>query len=107
MGVIQSYMFDGDATEYASLPDRVGAMRQHIHDKLFPGLTPDEVAATAEKVWQDDPWVEGGWAWTGREEMRGPFQAKGGPRGACTSRASFALDRLDDHRDRVGRARRR
>ncbi|WP_375160833.1 FAD-dependent oxidoreductase [Bradyrhizobium sp. RDT46] len=77
MGMIQSYMFDVDASEYASLPDRIGAMRQHIHDKLLPGLTPDQVAAAAEKVWQDDSWVEGGWAWTGLNEMGGPFQARG------------------------------
>lgn len=77
MGMIQSYMFDVDATEYASLPDRVGAMRRHIHDKLLPGLTEDQVVAAAEKLWQDDPWVEGGWAWTGLEEMAGPFQARG------------------------------
>jgi monoamine oxidase len=77
MGMIQSYMFDVDASEYASLPDRIGAMRQHIHDKLLPGLTPDQVVAAAEKVWQDDPWVEGGWAWTGLEELAGLFQARG------------------------------
>jgi monoamine oxidase len=77
MGMIQSYMFDADATKYASLPDRVGTMRQHVQDKLLPGLTQDQVVAAAEKIWQNDPWVEGGWAWSGREEMRGPFQARG------------------------------
>jgi monoamine oxidase len=77
MGMIQSYMFDVDASAYASLPDRVEAMRQHIHRKLLPGLTQDQVVAAAEKVWQDDPWVEGGWAWSGRQEMAGLFQARG------------------------------
>lgn len=77
MGMIQSYMFDADASEYASLPDRIGATRQHIHDKLLPGLTQSQVVAAAEKVWQDDPWVEGGWAWTGLEELGGAFQARG------------------------------
>jgi monoamine oxidase len=65
MGMIQAYMFDTDASEYASLPDRIMAMRRHIGDKLLPGLTEDEVVAAAEKVWQEDPWVEGGWAWAG------------------------------------------
>jgi monoamine oxidase len=77
MGMIQSYMFDTDATEYSSLPYRVGAMRRHISDKLLPGLSQHQVVAAAEKVWQDDPWVEGGWAWSGRGEMRGRFQARG------------------------------
>jgi monoamine oxidase len=77
MGMIQSYMFDGDATEYASLPDRLAEARQHIQDKLLPGLTPAQVIAAAEKVWQDDPWVEGGWAWTGLGELGGAFEARG------------------------------
>jgi monoamine oxidase len=77
MGMIQSYMFDVDATRYASLPHRVEAMRRHVRDKLLPGLTRDQVVVAAEKVWQDDPWVEGGWAWSGRGEMRGLFQARG------------------------------
>jgi monoamine oxidase len=77
MGMLQSYMFDADASEYASLPDRIGAVRQHIHDRLLPGLIPDQMVAAAEKIWQNDPWVEGGWAWTGLEELGGSFQARG------------------------------
>jgi monoamine oxidase len=76
-GMIQSYMFDVDATRYASLPGRVGAMRRYINDNLLPGLSRHQVVAAAEKVWQDDPWVEGGWAWSRRGEMRGRFQARG------------------------------
>jgi monoamine oxidase len=81
MGMIQSYMFDADATDYAAMPNRVETMRQHIHDNLLPGLTSNQVVAAAEKVWQEDPWVEGGWAWTGLAEMEGPFQARGRPEG--------------------------
>lgn len=76
MGMIHSYMFDVEASEYASMPDRINAMRQNIGDKLLPGLTPDQVIATADKVWQDDPWVGGGWGWTGLNEMRSMYQAR-------------------------------
>jgi monoamine oxidase len=76
MGMIHSYMFDVEASRYASLPDRIGAMRQHINDKLLPGLTLDQVVATADKAWQDDPWVEGGWSWTGVNEMRALHHAR-------------------------------
>ena len=77
MGMIHSYMFDTDATEYASMPGRIDAMRRHIGDTMLPGLTSGQVVATAEKVWQDDPWVEGGWAWTGLGELGGAFEARG------------------------------
>jgi monoamine oxidase len=76
LGMIQSYMFDADATEYASLPHRVACLQRHINDRLLPGLTNEEVVATAEKVWQEDPWVEGGWAWSGLDELSGSFQAR-------------------------------
>jgi monoamine oxidase len=75
MGMIHSYMFDTDATAYASISGRIDAMRRHIDGKLLPGLTSDQVVAAAEKVWQDDPWVEGGWAWAGLGEL-GAFEAR-------------------------------
>jgi monoamine oxidase len=73
MGMIHSYMFDTDATEYASLSGRIDAMRRHIDDRLLPGLTPDQVVGAVEKVWQEDPWVEGGWAWAGLNAIDGPY----------------------------------
>jgi monoamine oxidase len=81
MGMIHAYMFDGQASEYASLPDRVSAMRQHINDKLLPGLRPDQVVAAADKVWQDDPWAGGGWGSPGLNEMRDLHQARRRPEG--------------------------
>ena len=86
LGMIHSYMFDVEASEYASLPDRIGTMRRTIHDKLLPGLTPDQVVASADKVWQDDPWVEGGWGWTGLNEMRRLYL----PRRRAEGRVHFA-----------------
>jgi monoamine oxidase len=71
MGMIHSYMIDAEASEYASLPDRTSTMRRHIADELLPGLTQDQAIASADKVWQDDPWVEGGWGSPGLNEMRG------------------------------------
>jgi monoamine oxidase len=76
MGMIHAYMFDGEASAYAALPDRINAMRQHIGDRLVPGLTPDQVVASADKVWQEDPWVEGGWGSPGVNEMRDLHQAR-------------------------------
>lgn len=76
MGMIHAYMFDGEAVEYASLPDRINAGRRHIADKLLPGLTPDQVVASADKVWQEDPWVEGGWGSPGLGEMRDLHQVR-------------------------------
>jgi monoamine oxidase len=76
MGMIHAYMFDVQASEYGSLPDRVSAMRRHIDDKLLPGLSPDQVVAAADKVWQEDPWVEGGWGSPGINEMSGLHQVR-------------------------------
>jgi monoamine oxidase len=76
MGMVHAYMFDAQASEYGSLPDRINAMRQHINDELLPGLTPDQVVAAADKVWQDDPWVEGGWGSPGLNEMRDLHRAR-------------------------------
>jgi monoamine oxidase len=74
LGMINAYMFDTDATKYASMRGRIDAMRRHIDDTLLPGLTPDQVVAAVEKVWQEDPWVEGGWAWAGLNAIDGPYR---------------------------------
>jgi monoamine oxidase len=76
MGMIHAYMIDTDASEYASLPGRIDAMRRHIDEKLLPGLTPARVVAGVDKVWQEDPWVEGGWGWIAPNEMAGLHQAR-------------------------------
>lgn len=76
LGMIHAYMFDVDACEYAGLLDRIDLMRRHIHDKLLPGLTSDQVLASADKVWQDDPWVEGGWGSPELDGMRELHQAR-------------------------------
>jgi monoamine oxidase len=76
MGMIHAYMFDAQAREYAALPGRVGALRRHIGEKLLPGLGSDQVVAAADKVWQEDPWVEGGFGSPGIGEMQSVHQVR-------------------------------
>jgi monoamine oxidase len=86
MGMIRAYMFDAQAGDYALMPDRINAMRQHINDELLPGLTADQVVAAADKVWQDAPWVEGGWARPASTRCATCSTRGGRQRGACTRR---------------------
>jgi monoamine oxidase len=76
MGMIHSYMVDVEASEYAAMPDRIGAMRRHIDSRLLPGLTAYRVVAAADKVWQEDVWVEGAWGWTAPNEVLGLHQTR-------------------------------
>lgn len=71
MGLIQSYMIDTEAVEYAGKgPERIEALRQHVESRMLPGLSRDQVVAAVEKVWQEDPWVRGCVAWAQPNEMR-------------------------------------
>lgn len=88
LGMIHSYMFDVEASEYAALPDRIGAMRRHIGEKLLPGLTADQVVASAEKVWQDDPGSAAAGAGRRRTRCAACTSRGSAPKGECTLPAS-------------------
>ncbi|MGW6283307.1 flavin monoamine oxidase family protein [Kribbella sp. NPDC055071] len=59
LGMIQSYMIDTDAIDFASrIPrHRIDHMRKQF-EQLLPGFRGQEVAVQS-KIWQDDPWVGG------------------------------------------------
>ena len=79
-GMVQSYMFDTEALEFASYGQRrVAAMRRLFRD-LLPGL-PGQVTGVAHKAWQEDPWAGGGWGWTQPGDMRWMFPAMRRPEG--------------------------
>jgi monoamine oxidase len=63
MGMLHSYMIDDHAVAFASLDpnDRAKTWRRAI-SRFLPGLRDREVVATYAKVWQDDPWQLGGFA---------------------------------------------
>jgi len=82
VGLVHAYMVDEQALEYAAKGStRIEATRRYIEANLLPGLTQDEVVARFEKLWQDDPWVGGGWGWTQPNEMRTMFHAMRRPEG--------------------------
>jgi monoamine oxidase len=61
-GLLHAYMIDGQATAYAALPagDRI-ATTQKVISTFLPDL-PRQVEATYSKVWHEDPWQKGGFA---------------------------------------------
>jgi monoamine oxidase len=63
MGMLQSYMIDDHAMAFASLdPHQRATKWRRAISRFLPGLREQEVVATYSKVWQDDPWQRGGFA---------------------------------------------
>ena len=63
MGMLHAYMFDRQAVEFAALPanDRVNHCVRKVSEFL-PHL-PSELAASYVKVWSEDPWQLGAFAY--------------------------------------------
>jgi monoamine oxidase len=63
MGMLHSYMIDDHAVAFASLDrhERAKKWRRAI-SQFLPGLREQEVVSTYSKVWDDDPWQRGGFA---------------------------------------------
>jgi monoamine oxidase len=80
LGMVQAYMFDTEAHEFASHGRRrVAAMRTLFH-RLLPGIR-GQVVGVAHKAWQEDPWAGGGWGWTQPGQVRWMFPAMRAPDG--------------------------
>jgi monoamine oxidase len=82
MGMLQSYMFDDQATAFASLhPDQRATKWRRTISQSLPGLREREVVASYAKVWQDDPWQRGAialiqpnqfeWLWPASRRVEG------------------------------------
>lgn len=74
-GMLLSYMMADNAEAFAAQPD--GGKVDYVAKKVsefLPDIT-DELDASAYKVWQDDPWVGGGWAYYKPGEMKDMFPA--------------------------------
>jgi monoamine oxidase len=74
LGMVQAYMFDTEALEFAAYGDRrVRATRGLMRD-LLPGMR-GQVVGVAHKAWQEDRWAGGGFAWVQPGELRWMFPA--------------------------------
>jgi len=75
MGMLHSYMIDAQALDFAATPpdQRVNKWRQTI-SRFLPALD-GQIAATYIKVWQDDPWQRGGFAFLRPGEFRSLWPA--------------------------------
>lgn len=74
-GLLLAYMMADNAEAFAAQPE--ASRLSYITTKaaeFFPEL-PAEVVADATKIWQDDPWVGGGWAYYKPGQMKDMFPA--------------------------------
>jgi monoamine oxidase len=79
-GMLQAYMFDTEAVEFAAHGRRRDdAIRRLLH-AVLPGIR-NQVIATADKAWHEDPWAGGGWGWTQPGELIWMFPAMRQPEG--------------------------
>jgi monoamine oxidase len=73
-GMLQAYMFDTEALEFASHGHRrVDAVRK-LFRMLVPGID-GQIIGIRHKAWQEDPWAGGGWGWTQPGELHWMFPA--------------------------------
>lgn len=80
-GMLHAYMIDRQAEAYRALPegDRIGTMQQTIA-RFLPDL-PRQVEATWSKVWHEDPWQKGGFAFIQPGEFEWIWPAARRPEG--------------------------
>lgn len=74
LGMIQAYMFDTEALEFAPLGDRRVPVTRGLMRQLLPGI-PGQIVGVAHKAWQEDPWAGGGWGWVQPGDLRWMFPA--------------------------------
>ncbi len=69
MGMLQTYMFDENALAFARIaPDRRASESIRAATKLLPDLA-GQVIATYSKVWAEDPWQKGAFAFLKPKEF--------------------------------------
>lgn len=81
MGMLQSYMFDAQAKAFASVPDADRAAKwTDLVSQFLPPLR-DEVIATDSKVWHEDAWAKGAFAFLQPNEFAWMWPAARRPEG--------------------------
>jgi monoamine oxidase len=81
MGMLQSYFLDENAIAFARIApaDRIDEWLKVIA-RFLPHL-PGEVEATYSKVWQEDPWQKGGFAFAQPNQLKWIWTAARRPEG--------------------------
>jgi monoamine oxidase len=74
LGMVQAYMFDIEALEFAALGHRRVTATRRLMRELLPGVG-DQIVGVAHKAWQEDRWAGGGWAWVQPGELAWMFPA--------------------------------
>jgi monoamine oxidase len=74
LGMVQAYMFDTEALEFAGYGHRRVAAMRRLMRRLLPGIG-GEIVGVAHKAWQEDPWAGGGWGWVQPGELSWMFPA--------------------------------
>ena len=87
LGMIQAYMFDTEALEFAGHGQRRVSAARKLMRQLLPGIS-GEIVGVAHKAWQEDRWAGGGWGWVQPGELAGCSPPCAGSRAASTSPAS-------------------
>jgi len=61
LGMLHCYMMDDQATRFAALGSRRERHIRNLLEQALPG-SDRQIVRTLTKIWQDDPWVGGGWS---------------------------------------------
>jgi monoamine oxidase len=74
LGMVQAYMIDTEALEFARHGHRRVPATQKLMRQLLPGIR-GQIVGVAHKAWEEDPWAGGGWGWVQPGELRWMFPA--------------------------------
>jgi monoamine oxidase len=74
LGMIQAYMFDTEALEFAGHGHRRVSATRKLMGRLLPGIR-GQIVSVGHKAWQEDRWAGGGWGWVQPGELRWMFPA--------------------------------
>jgi monoamine oxidase len=74
LGMIQAYMFDTEALEFAGHGHRRVSATRKLMGRLLPGIR-GQIVGVGHKAWQEDRWAGGGWGSVQPGELRWMFPA--------------------------------